>query len=176
MILVARHARVALQGICYGQSDIRTELSDPEAVDVLVEQLAAQAVAVTRVASSPQRRACGPAAMLATRLGVEHAVDARLCELHFGEWEGRRFADLETEPSFQLWMREWETARPPGGERLSDLVGRVRAWWMEASAEPGVTLAITHAGVIRALRSSSRNVPYAEVMSEEVVPLRVERP
>jgi len=173
-LLVARHASVATKGICYGQSDVPVSLDDEAACDVVVGQLAALATPVTRVWSSPWQRARGPAERVAAKLGVPHTIDERLSELAFGEWEGRPYAELETEPAFQAWMAEWQSAAPPGGERLDDLLRRVRDWRAEFLLKGEPALAITHAGVIRALRADARRVPYATVIGEPVEPLRVE--
>jgi alpha-ribazole phosphatase len=174
VILVARHASVLVRGVCYGQSDVPTDLSDEEASDRLAAQLTERDIVPNRVVSSPWRRARGPAALLAARVGVPHAVDPRLSELHFGEWEGRPYAELEEEPAFGAWMRAWQTEAPPGGERLDDLLSRVREWRHEAVRNTGITIAVTHAGVIRVLRSLSLGVPYADVVSEQVAPLKIE--
>jgi broad specificity phosphatase PhoE len=173
-LLVVRHARVTTKGLCYGQSDVPVSLDDEAACDLVVGQLAAFATPVGRVWSSPWQRARGPAERVAAKLGVAHTIDERLSELAFGGWEGRPYAELETKPAFQAWMASWQSAAPPGGERLDELLHRVRAWRDEVLARGELALAITHAGVIRALRAEARQVPYAEVIGEPVEPLRIE--
>jgi alpha-ribazole phosphatase len=161
-IFVARHAAVAIEGICYGQHEVETRASPDEAAAALLEQLAARDERIDRVVSSPWSRAREPARRLATRLGIPHTIDARWSELAFGEWEGRRYADLEAhDPRFAAWMREFRTAAPPGGERLDDLVARVRAAYEELAATGDRVLVIAHAGSIRALRAVVRAQPFA---------------
>jgi alpha-ribazole phosphatase len=101
-------------------------------------------------------------------------VDARLSELAFGEWEGRPYAELERDAAFVRWMSDWREAAPPGGERLAELAARVLAWRADVIARSEGLLALTHAGVIRALRALDRGVTYDAVASERVEPLRVE--
>jgi alpha-ribazole phosphatase len=112
--------------------------------------------------------------LLASELGVPLTVDARLSELSFGEWEGRPYAVLESDPAFRAWMQSWRTAAPPGGERLDELLRRVGDWHAEVRARGEAAVAITHAGVIRALRSEARGGSYEEVLSEAVEHLHVE--
>ena len=79
------------------------------------------------------------------------AVDERLREMHFGAWEGRTWDDIEKEPAFRVWARDWKNARVPGGESARDLDARVTAWALELDTEHA-HLALAHAGVIRSLR------------------------
>ncbi len=71
-------------------------------------------------------------------------------------------------------MASWQSAAPPGGERLDDLLARVGAWHADVRAKGEAALALTHAGVIRALRAEARRVPYATVVAEPVEPLQLE--
>ena len=174
-LLLARHARVAVDGVCYGQCDVPTHMDDEEAAQMLLTQLEALAASPVRVWSSPWRRTRGPAERVAKSLGVPLTVDARLSELAFGAWEGRPYATLEKEPVFQTWMANWQSAAPPGGERLAELLARVAAWHAEAIASGDRALVLTHAGVIRALRAEARRIPYSDVVTEPVEPLRLER-
>lgn len=169
-----RHAPVATEGLCYGQREVPVRLDDDQASEAIAGQLTALEAPLARVWSSPWRRARGPAERVAARLGLPLTVDDRVSELAFGAWEGRPYAELELEPAFQAWMADWEHAAPPGGERLAELCERVGRWRAEVIARGEVALAITHAGVIRALRAEGRGVPYAAVLTEAVEPLRVE--
>jgi len=154
-LLVARHASVAISGVCYGQSDVPTTLRDDDAGEALLEQLAALAIPIARVYGSPWRRARGPAAHVAGKLGLPLTVDARLSELSFGAWEGRPYAELETEAAFQRWMAGWQSAQPPGGERLDDLLQRVRAFRREVLSSGEASLADRHGAYRKSRRSNS---------------------
>jgi broad specificity phosphatase PhoE len=71
-------------------------------------------------------------------------------------------------------MQSWRTAAPPGGERLEELLHRVSDWHAEVRARGEAAIAITHAGVIRALRSEARGMSFEDVIAEAVEPLHVE--
>ncbi|WP_291568096.1 histidine phosphatase family protein [Bradyrhizobium sp.] len=174
-VLVVRHAPVHVPGICYGQLDVPTALSANAAAAAVLEQLARDGTRITRVWTSPWRRTQGPATRLADVLGVPLVADARLSELAFGQWEGRAYRELDGDPAFQQWMREWREAAPPGGERLAELVDRVRSWRAEVLSRQEAAVALTHAGVIRVLRAEARGVDYDAVAQETVQPLMLER-
>jgi probable phosphoglycerate mutase len=96
--------------------------------------------------SSPLRRAMETAALL----GFAPAPDPRLIEMAWGEWEGRRLADLRA--GLGAAMAENEARgldfRPPGGESPREVQERLRPLLQSLS---GPTIAVTHKGVLRAL-------------------------
>jgi alpha-ribazole phosphatase len=173
-LFVARHAPVAVDGICYGQSDIPTQIDANAACDALFAELARGDARIDRVWSSPWRRTLEPALRLAERLGVPLEIDGRLSELAFGVWEGRRYAELETDATFCAWMKAWRDEAPPGGERVADLMERVRAWHLDTRSRAETALAVTHAGVIRALRAEARGLRYEDMVGDPVPSLRIE--
>jgi alpha-ribazole phosphatase len=172
-LLVARHAPVAVEGVCYGQSEVPTLVDAQEASERIIGQLEG-ARRIERVWASPWARAREPAIAVAATLRVPVTIDARLSELDFGEWEGRRYAELESDERFGAWMRDWQEASPPGGERLEDLMLRVRSWRDEALRRGEAVLTLTHAGVVRALRADARGVTYVSIAREPVEPLVLE--
>src|ERR1700744_4605368 len=65
----------------------------------------------------------------ATALGlVATSVDA-LADMNYGDWRGKRPAEIAAEAPRELaaWTREHDAA-PPGGESFSRLVQRVGTW------------------------------------------------
>jgi probable phosphoglycerate mutase len=73
--------------------------------------------------------------------------DPRLRELHFGELEGRTWAELD--PGARAGLLAFEGFRAPGGESVEDLRRRVLA--VVHALPPGEHLLVTHGGVIRLL-------------------------
>lgn len=129
--------------------------------------------------SSDLRRASQSAEILAAHWGIEVVTDARLREVHFGEWENRSWTDLEREDSARLdrWMRDWTTTRTPGGESFADLVARTTRWlveWEESGRmAAGTTLVVAHAGSIRAILCRLLRVPLDQAFEFEVPHARV---
>ena len=113
----------------------------------------------TTVLSSPLRRA----RRLAEALDPCVRLDARLAEIDFGDWEGRRWDDIDRE-SIDDWAADVLNFTPPGGESVADLQRRVIDFAGELAATCGVprVALVTHAGVIRALLGHWRELPTAE--------------
>jgi len=89
-----------------------------------------------------------PRARETARIAVGGAQpDARLRELDFGDLEGRRWGEIA--PSVQAALLRFDGARPPGGESVEELRGRVEAFL--STLVPGRHLVFTHGGVIRML-------------------------
>lgn len=83
------------------------------------------------IVSSPLSRCAGFARELAARHGLPLALEPRLMEIGFGEWEGRTAAEL-TESDPERLMRFWQDPlhhRPPGAEPLADFRDRIVAAW-----------------------------------------------
>jgi broad specificity phosphatase PhoE len=95
---------------------------------------------------SPLSRAVDTARLL----GLEPQPEPRLIEMDWGEWEGRRIAELRQE--FGAAMAENEARgldfRPPDGESPREVQGRLRPLLAELA---GPTIFVTHKGVLRAL-------------------------
>lgn len=103
-----------------------------------------------RVVTSPLARCVETAALLGAR---EATREQRLAEMRWGEWEGRRLAELREALGDEMRANEargWDF-RPPGGESPREVWQRLRGWLAELAKEQVPTLAVTHRGVIRAI-------------------------
>ncbi len=108
------------------------------------------ACARMQVWSSPLARCTQTAAQL--RLSPV-AIEARLIEMAWGRWEGRRLADLRTELGDAMAQNEargWDFMAPDG-ESPRQVWQRVRPWLAEVAANGQPTLAVTHRGVMRVI-------------------------
>ncbi len=81
------------------------------------------------------------------------SIEAKLKEIHFGEWEGRRFDQI---PKTELndYFKDPYSHTPPQGEKLIDFDTRVISAWNNIIKHHQVdsnSLIITHAGVIRSI-------------------------
>jgi broad specificity phosphatase PhoE len=103
-----------------------------------------------RVVTSPLRRCVETAALLGA---PEAEREPRIAEMRWGDWEGRRLAELRAGLGAAMAENEargWDF-RPPGGESPREVLARVRPWLAEVAARGDPTLAVTHRGVIRAV-------------------------
>jgi len=104
---------------------------------------------------SPLRRARETAELLRDTLPErpDIAVELRLMEMSYGEWEGETLDDLRQRHGEQMaaWEAQGLDLRPPGGESPRDLQQRLLPWLASAAQEGGNHFAIVHKGVIRAI-------------------------
>lgn len=105
--------------------------------------------------ASPMRRTRETMEIIRVELGLRakgYALEPRIVEIHFGDWQGYTFPELERSDPGATARREadkWNFV-PPGAaaESYVALAERIRPWL--ANLE-GPALVVTHGGVIRAM-------------------------
>jgi probable phosphoglycerate mutase len=107
---------------------------------------------VTRILSSPLRRACETAAPLASKLAMEIEISEALNEMDFGEWTGQAIPKLARSSGFQRFNDHRSLARAPGGESMIEVQARVVAAMLRWRDEMpgGVAALFSHGEPIRA--------------------------
>ncbi len=174
---LVRHARVLcpiepVRATCYGRLDWP---ADPQATQELARTLASQLPTGARLRSSTRQRTRLLAHELqALRPDLQPGgADARLDELDFGAWEGRRWDDIG-EAAVAAWVRDFADARVGGGESVRQLLQRVQAALIEQAADgPGEVVWLCHAGVVRACLwlygSTSSAAPQADTWPRSTI-------
>jgi len=159
-IVFLRHPSTAAAGLCYGHADVG--LSENARAEIR------RALEITptarRIVSSDLSRALVLASRLGARDGVRVERDPRLRELHLGEWESRPWESLDRRET-DRWADDPWTERPPGGETMQELSRRVNA--ALAELDPG-TVAVCHAGPIRAAQAWHGGLPFHAVFDRPV--------
>ena len=126
----------------------------------------------TRIVSSPLARCRAFAETLADRHGLPLALDERLMEVGFGEWEGKSAAEIEQDApgSLARFKRDPVNARPEGAEPLADFHARVAAALdaILAQHQDQHVLLVGHAGVIRMAFAWALHVPLEHAYRIEV--------
>ncbi len=100
--------------------------------------------------ASPLGRALDTARLL----GAEaRTIEPRLIEMDFGDWEGYRTAELREKfgPAMVANESRGLDMQPPGGESPRQVQRRLRPWLAERAAAGGLSIAVSHKGVIRAV-------------------------
>ena len=136
-------------GICYGRLDVAAENALPAAA-----ALRAELPPGLPVWTSPLVRC----RMLAEALHPSPAVDERLAEMDFGDWEGRAW-DAIARAELDAWAADVAGYAPPGGESPLDVQRRALAF--VAGLEVPEAVVVTHAGVMRTLVAHARKLPPA---------------
>lgn len=116
LYLIRHPAPAVAAGVCYGRLDVPTA-EDP-AVDA--ERLRKMLPPLDALYSSPLRRC----RCLAELLHPAPNFDARLQEMHFGNWEGRPW-DNVPRAELDAWARQVFDFTPPNGESARRMASRV---------------------------------------------------
>ena len=174
-VFLVRHARHSIvdQVLVGRMADVA--LSDEgrrEAAD-LAAGFRGRPIAV--VQSSPSQRARETAAPIAAALGTDVEVVPALDEIDFGRWTGSCFEALAPDPRWQAWNAARGSARPPGGESMTQAQARVVGHIERLGQPPGAAQAIlvSHCDVIRAALLHVLGRPLDDWSTIEVAPASV---
>ena len=174
-LLLVRHAHHALIGkaLAGRSSEVGLDARGIEQAPVLAQRLAALPVAA--IYTSPQRRARETAAPLGLLLGIEPCVDAGLDEIDFGDWSGKSFDALPSDPQWPVWVNRRSVAKPPGGERFVDVQARVVAAIDRfRTAHPDSTIAlVSHGDVIKAALAHALRLSLDDLELFDIAPASV---
>lgn len=151
-----RHPRaIGASGRCIGRTDLPVDARKAKRLAQRVRALARREGLPPKVWVSPRLRAHEVGRWL-RRWGWQVVVDARLVELDFGRWDGRRWAEIPW-AEVHAWQADLLQHAPGGGESLAQLALRVRDFVDEAAGAP--RLVIGHGGWINALLHLARIQP-----------------
>jgi alpha-ribazole phosphatase len=145
-----RHARPLVgEGVCYGALDLAADAAETVAAARQAAQLLPPGV---QVLSSPLRRCVQLAqALAALRPDLAAREDARLAEMDFGSWEGRRWDSIDR-AELEAWSSDFQSYRAGGkGESVAQFMARVGAVLEEGRAADRDQAWIAHGGVFKAL-------------------------
>ncbi|MER5884317.1 histidine phosphatase family protein [Streptomyces sp. NPDC001941] len=117
------------------------------------------AVPLAAAVSSPLQR-CRETLqpLLDARPGLPLHTDERIGECHYGDWSGRKLAELSDEPLMEVVQQHPSAAAFPGGESMRAMQARaveaVRDWNARVDAEHGpeaAYLVCSHGDIIKSL-------------------------
>lgn len=116
-------------------------------------------VPIAAVVSSPLQRCRETLApLLDARPELQVREDERIGECHYGDWTGRKLAELSEDPLMEVVQQHPSAAAFPGGESMRAMQARaveaVREWNARVEEEHGqdaVFLMCSHGDIIKAL-------------------------
>ena len=153
---------VKLLVIRHGKTDWNLNNKIQGRTDIALSQLGREELVGRRVpdefsgfdwVASPLKRTQETAELLgASDLKLEPA----LIEMSWGEWEGETLKALHEKYGAEFRYNEARGLQmtPPGGESPADVVERLQPWLKSLASD---TIAVTHKGVIRAIKSLAYN-------------------
>lgn len=159
IVYLVRHGQTAWNAEARLQGQADTDLNDTGRAQarrngLLLGGLIADPAAVDFVAS-PLRRTRETMEIARAAMGLPaqgYRVDPRLMEVHFGDWQGHTFGELEAADPGCFMRREEDKWRfvPPGdaAESYEVLMERVRPCFEGFARD---TVCVTHGGVLRAV-------------------------
>jgi len=135
-----------------GQCDDRLTTEGRHSMDQVWSRIADQ---VEMIVCSPLQRCRLPAGEWAKTHNISLQVDARLEELHYGEWEGKTMTEISSthQEMLQQWRRDPSGMTPPGGEAMDNFYQRLGNFWQQLCCEHEGKhlLLVGHSGVNRTL-------------------------
>ena len=163
MIVLARHGHTDAGDRCVGRTDVPLSATGREQAAHLAEVL--EGAGFARLCSSPSGRAVDTLAPLADRLGMTPDRISGLDEINMGPWDGLSFAEIRIRfpEQYEARARSFGDYRTPGGESFNDVADRAMGALVRLAAWPQPVLAVTHAGVIRAVLCRVTGTPMDEL-------------
>jgi broad specificity phosphatase PhoE len=124
--------------------------------------------------SSPQRRALQSAAIIGARCRLPIEIMPAFDEIDMGRWTGAAFSDLAGKRAWQQWNGRRGSTKPPGGESMVALQGRVVRHIEQFRGDHGESVVIvSHAEPIRVALMYYLGVPLDLFHSVEIAPASI---
>jgi len=183
LVYLVRHGQTAwnVEGRLQGQAENDINETGRRQADrngARLRELIGDAAGFDFVAS-PMRRTRETMERVRLAMGLsadDYRTDKRLVEVHFGDWQGYTFAELDQMEHGCTKARsrdKWNFVPPgEGAESYQMLLERVRPWF-EALERP--TVCVTHGGVIRTIFRMLEETPHRQAARLEIFQDRVLR-
>ena len=175
-VYVIRHPPVIKDStVCHGQYDFPI---NSEKENIFLEYYSQKIdFSSSSLYSSPLERCLSFAKKLKNNSRGQEAIkqDKRLMEFSYGDWEGKKWSDIDNN-LLDNWMKNYVNQSPPVGESLIDFKKRVDDFFQYllkeenslGSDETHPVVIVTHIGVIRILFSTVLNVPLESIFDIDV--------
>ena len=161
--LLIRHAYCDPVGVAIAGRAPGVHLNDRGLAEADALGTRLSALRITAVYSSPLERSVETAAAIAREQHLRVETAPGLLEINFGEWTGKRLAELDQLPEWKTFNRYRSGTRIPGGETMAEVLvralaemTRIRAAHPDANSLVAV---VSHGDVLRALIAHFLGIP-----------------
>lgn len=153
-IYLIRHTTPDVEkGTYYGQTDLALAASYEQDIRITRSKLPKDFGAIY---SSPLTRCRTLARELKSSF---FQTDDRLKEMNLGDWEMKRWDEIDPGP-LENWTNNFDVVGPPNGESFQQLSDRVIPFFQEIVDSDFATVAlVTHGGVIRSIINHLLEIP-----------------
>lgn len=156
-LLFIRHGQTDwnLEGRIQGSYDIALNATGIQQAKELSEKLHKETRHISKIYSSPQKRALQTAEVISSYTGVQYVVLEALQEINLGEWEGYSWHEVKEKypTEYSEWFTKRRTTKPPKGESYHELVNRVlKSVHQIIKENDNDVVIVTHSAVIMCLQ------------------------
>ncbi len=161
-IYLIRHTEPEIEkGICYGQTDVPLKDTFKSEAEIVLQNFPDK---IEVVYSSPLSRCLQLAEYVSSQLALPLVVDNRLKELNFGQWEMKKWVEIDSD-SLQRWMDDYVNVQCIGGESYQELTTRVSSFLDDLRLQKMEQVAIvTHQGVMKAIHAKQQQLSLRKAM------------
>jgi probable phosphomutase (TIGR03848 family) len=130
---------------------------------------------VAAIYSSPLERTRETAEPLARSRGLDVFLSESFSEIHYGEWTGRRFEELDPLPEWRRYNAERAVTRIPGGETYLEVQTRMVTAILDLKEKhAGETVAVfSHGDPIKALIAYHLGISVEQFRRIEISPASI---
>ena len=121
---------------------------------------------ITRVYSSPQKRALQTAEIIGETLGCEVIAIDSFQEMNFGKWEGLTWEEVQRDyaQEYARWHLNRRYSKLPKGESYQETLERVvKGLQQLTDEESGDFAVVTHSAVIRCIQCFVTDTPFEKM-------------
>ena len=161
-LFVIRHTEVDNpENLCYGNIEMPLAKNYEKVTKKFFDNLPKN---IERIFSSPSKRCTD----LLECMNLEFSKRKELKELDFGDWEGRKWSEIN-KAELNTWMNDFIYKSPKNGEKMIDLYNRVIDFTKNIfTMNLSKVLFVTHAGVIRALLSKGLEISLEDTFNIKI--------
>jgi probable phosphomutase (TIGR03848 family) len=130
---------------------------------------------VAAIYSSPLERAVETAEPLARAKNLEISLNPDFGEVHFGDWQGKDFAEIEVNPLWRRFNSFRSGTRAPHGESMLETQARMmRGLFALGEKHPGEVVAVfSHADAIKSALTYLLGIPLDFHLRLEILPASI---